>query len=80
MPKLEDGPKSNPSLGKIAAGLERQQTIPKEKCPIEVSFDLRKKEPGESVTAVVKNKANFGKKPADEKTFALKFKGAIPKL
>lgn len=39
-------------MGQVKEGMERRQTIPKEKCPIETSIGIRKKEPGESVTSV----------------------------
>lgn len=45
--------------------------------PIEKSINLRKSQPGEQVTAVVKN---TGAKVAEEKPFKLSIKGGQPKL
>jgi len=44
----------DPSLGQKIGGQDEKE-VPKEACPIEVSLRIRKKEPGEQITAVVKS-------------------------
>lgn len=75
-PKISDAPKSIQRLGTRIGNENEVRAMPNAPDPIGVSLDLRKKQPGEQITAVVPNK----NKAVKDNVFKLVLKGGGPEL